>query len=38
MGIEAELQRFADRFHTDKQVFGLLEDLREVIFNYQVCS
>jgi hypothetical protein len=38
MGIEAELQQFANHFHTDKQVFGLLEDLRETIFSYQVCS
>ena len=38
MGIEGQLRQFADRVQDDEQVSGLLEGLRKVIFDYQVCS
>ena len=32
------LQRLTDHVQDDEVLFGLLEDLQEVISNYQVCS
>jgi len=35
---KSNLQRFADHVQDDEDVAGLLEDLREAISDYQVCS
>ena len=35
---KSSLRRFADHVQDDEDVAGLLEDIREAIFDYQVCS